>query len=140
MWLLGFAFAAPGSLPAAMAVHLPRMLETAGATTAQAIAAGAMIGPAQVAARLLEAGFLSRFHALVTARLAAAAHPVGVGLLFVLGGTFPYGFALFPRGGQRDPDHRARHGAAGGFRPGKITATGWGCSAPRRGPGRPPRH
>lgn len=100
MWLLGFAFAAAWIVTAAMAVHLPRMLETAGATTAQAIAAGAMIGPAQVAARLLEAGFLSRFHALVTARLAAAAHPVGVGLLFVLGGTFPYGFALFHGAGN----------------------------------------
>ncbi|MDA0661401.1 MAG: MFS transporter [Proteobacteria bacterium] len=100
MWLLGFAFASAWIVTAAMAVHLPRMLETAGATTAQAIAAGAMIGPAQVAARLLEAGFLSKFHALVTARLAAAAHPVGVGLLFLLGGAFPYGFAVLHGAGN----------------------------------------
>jgi MFS family permease len=100
MWLLGFAFAAAWVVTAAMAVHLPRLLETGGATTAQAIAAGAMIGPAQVAARLLEAGFLSRFHALVTARLAAAGHPVGVGLLFLLGANFPYGFALLHGAGN----------------------------------------
>lgn len=100
MWLLGFAFASAWIVTAAMAVHLPRLLETAGATTAQAIAAGAMVGPAQVAARLLEAGFLSRFHALVTARLAAAGHPLGVVMLFLLGAKFPYGFALLHGGGN----------------------------------------
>ena len=51
-----------------MAAHLPRILAAAGATPAQAIAA-ALIGPAQVAAPLLEAGFLKGFHPLVSARL-----------------------------------------------------------------------
>ena len=40
-----------------MAAHLPRILEAAGATTNQAVFAGALIGPAQVLARILEAGF-----------------------------------------------------------------------------------
>ena len=45
-----------------------------------------MIGPAQVAARLLEAGPLSRFHPLVSARLATLTHPVGAVVLFAAGG------------------------------------------------------
>src|SRR5581483_2772776 len=48
MIILGFAFAASWMVVAAMAVHLPRMLEAAGATTVQAVAAGALIGPSQV--------------------------------------------------------------------------------------------
>jgi MFS family permease len=58
MLMLGFAFAASWMVVAAMAVHLPRLLEAAGATTVQAVAAGALIGPSQVGARILEASLL----------------------------------------------------------------------------------
>jgi predicted MFS family arabinose efflux permease len=85
MVLLAFAFAAAWVVTAAMAAHLPRLLEAAGATAAQALVAGALIGPPQVAARLVEAGFLSRFHPLVSARLAAITHPVGAAVLAVAG-------------------------------------------------------
>src|SRR6202021_2400222 len=61
MILLAFAFAAAWSVTGAMAAHLPRIVEAAGASTAQAVSAGAMIGPAQVLARIAEAGFLSRY-------------------------------------------------------------------------------
>jgi hypothetical protein len=60
-----------------MAVHLPRLLEAVGANTVQAVAAGAFIGPSQVAARLLEASFMSVFHPMVSARLSVALHPIG---------------------------------------------------------------
>ena len=43
MILLAFAFAAAWSVTGAMAAHLPRILEAAGATTLQAVAAGALI-------------------------------------------------------------------------------------------------
>src|SRR3954453_21928342 len=69
MILLAFAFAAAWSVTSAMAAHFPRILEAAGATTGQAVFAGALIGPAQVAARIFEASFLSRFHPLVSTRL-----------------------------------------------------------------------
>ncbi len=46
----------------------------------------ALVGPAQVAARLLEFGFLSRLHPLLSAQLAAAAHPLGAALLIAVGG------------------------------------------------------
>ncbi len=81
MWLLGFAFAAGWVVSTAMAAHLPRILEASGATTAQAVAAGALIGPAQVAARLMEAGVLSRYHPLLSARLCLLGHPLGAALL-----------------------------------------------------------
>ncbi len=86
MILLAFAFACAWVVTAAMAAHFPRIMEAAGASPAEAIAAGALIGPSQVAARLLEAGFLSRFHALISARLATMTHPVGAVVIAVAGG------------------------------------------------------
>src|SRR5260370_793084 len=46
MILLAFAFAAAWSVTAAMAAHLPRMLQSAGAPTLQAVSAGAPCRPA----------------------------------------------------------------------------------------------
>ena len=85
MIILGFAFAASWMVVAAMAVHLPRMLEAAGATTVQAVAAGALIGPSQVGARILEASLLKRFHPMVSAKLSVALHPIGAGILAIFG-------------------------------------------------------
>jgi predicted MFS family arabinose efflux permease len=86
MVLIAFAFASAWIVTGAMAAHFPRLLEASGATAAQAIAAGALIGPAQVAARMLEAGFLSRFHPLVSARIATITHPIGAAVLLTAGG------------------------------------------------------
>ncbi|MBR2818857.1 MAG: MFS transporter [Reyranella sp.] len=86
MVLLAFAFAAAWIVTAGMAAHFPRIAEAAGASPAQAIAAGALIGPAQVGARMLEASFLSRIHPLVSARLATTTHPVGAAVIAVAGG------------------------------------------------------
>src|SRR5450631_3438580 len=69
MILLSFAFAAAWTVTSAMAAHLPRIVEAFGATPAQAVF-GMMIGSAQVAARVLEASTLSRFHPLFSTRLA----------------------------------------------------------------------
>jgi len=85
MLVLGFAFAASWTVVTAMAVHLPRLLEAAGASTVQAVAAGALIGPSQVGARLLEAGLMKRFHPMVSARLSVALHPLGAALLGAFG-------------------------------------------------------
>jgi predicted MFS family arabinose efflux permease len=87
MLVLGFAFAASWTVVTAMAVHLPRLLEAAGATPVQAVAAGALIGPSQVGARLLEASLMQRFHPLVSARLSVAMHPLGAAVLAALGGV-----------------------------------------------------
>ena len=98
--LLAFVFAATWFTSTAMAAHLPGLLQAAGASTAAAIAAGALIGPAQVAARLLEFGLLGRFHPLVSARLAAATHPLAAVVLVVFGGPAAYAFALLHGAGN----------------------------------------
>ncbi len=100
MWLLGFAFAAGWVVSTAMAAHLPRILEAAGATTTQAVAAAALVGPAQVAARVLEAGFFSRYHPLVSAKLSTITHPLGTGLLLVGGGLMASPFTLLHGAGN----------------------------------------
>src|SRR6266704_5856461 len=95
MVLLAFAFAAAWTVTGAMAAHLPRIMEAAGATTAQAVFAGALIGPAQVAARIFEASFLSRFHPLVSTKLACITQPIGATILALAGGGAASVFALF---------------------------------------------
>jgi len=100
MILLATAFAAAWSVTGAMAVHLPRILETGGATAAQAVAAGALIGPAQVGARILETSFLSRYHPLVSTKLACIMHPIGALIMALSGGAAASVFALFHGGGN----------------------------------------
>ncbi|MDD2176592.1 MFS transporter [Acidovorax sp. D2M1] len=84
--LLSFVFAVTWFTSTAMAAHLPRLLQASGTSLQAAVAMAALVGPAQVAARLLEFGFLRRLHPLLSAQLAAAAHPVGAALLMVVGG------------------------------------------------------
>jgi predicted MFS family arabinose efflux permease len=95
MILLAFAFAAAWTVTGAMAAHLPRILEAAGATSVQAVTAGALIGPAQVIARIIEASFLSRYHPIVSTRLACLTHPVGAAILALTGGSAAGVFAVF---------------------------------------------
>jgi len=100
MLLLGFALAAGWFVSVAMASHLPRVLEAAGATSAYAIAAGAFVGPSQVAARLVEASVFSRFNPLLSARLAMLAHPIGVALLLGSSGLLAIPFAILHGAGN----------------------------------------
>ncbi len=92
--VLAFVFGVVGFTSTAMAAHLPVVLQLAGASVAAAVAAGALIGPAQVAARLLEFGAMQRLHPLATARLSMAAHPVAVVLLLALGAPAAAAFAI----------------------------------------------
>ena len=85
MVVLSFVFAATWFISTAMATHLPRLLQAAGATLATAVLVGALIGPAQVGARLLEFGLLRRVHPLLSARLASALHPLGALCLAAFG-------------------------------------------------------
>ena len=95
MVLLAIAFAAAWAVTGAMAAHLPRILESNGATSLQAITAGAFIGPAQVAARLMEASFLSRYHPLISTRIACVTHPIGAAIFALVGGGASSVFAIF---------------------------------------------
>lgn len=95
MVLLAFVFAAAWFVTGAMAAHLPHLLERAGATPLAAIAAAALVGPAQVAARLVEFLVLRRGHPLVSARFAAVLHPLGVAVLVLFGPPAATAFAIF---------------------------------------------
>ncbi|HSC79438.1 MAG TPA: MFS transporter [Chitinolyticbacter sp.] len=98
--LLSFVFAATWFISTAMAAHLPRLMQAAGATTATALLVGVLIGPAQVAARLLEFGWLRKVHPLLSARLASAMHPLGVGVLLLGGPTFAPLFGILHGAGN----------------------------------------
>jgi MFS family permease len=100
MVLLSLAFAATWTVTSAMAAHLPRIVETFGATPAQAVFAGMMIGPAQVGARIMEASLLKRFHPIVSTRLACITHPIGACVLCIFGGGAAAAFALLHGAGN----------------------------------------
>lgn len=102
MALLAFVFAVTWFTSTAMATHLPRLLQEAGATPSAAIAAAALVGPAQVAGRLLEFGPLRHLHPLLSARIAAVAHPVGATAVMIFGAP---AMLIFP----------AVHGAGNGI-------------------------
>ncbi|WP_430474838.1 MFS transporter [Thalassospira lucentensis] len=86
MVLLAIVFAASWFTATAMATHLPRLLQLSGMDATGALIAASLVGPAQVAGRLLEFGFLKKMHPLISSRLAAITHPVGAVLLLVFGG------------------------------------------------------
>ena len=100
MAVLAFVFAATWFVTAALAAHLPTLFRLCGATQEAAIAAAALVGPAQVAARLVEFSLLRRVHPLVSARLAAVLHPIGAALLAALGAPAASLFAMLHGAGN----------------------------------------
>lgn len=100
MPILAFFFAATWFVQGAMAAHLPGLLHLAGASTTAAIAAAALVGPAQVGARLVEFGLLRSFHPVSSARIASVLHPVGAVFLVLLGAPGIVAFALLHGAGN----------------------------------------
>ena len=101
MVLLALAFALVWIVTGAMAAQFPRILEAAGASHLKAVAAGALIGPAQVLARIVEIGFLRRYHPIVSARLAFVMHPLGALIMALTGGgAAASAFAIFHGAGN----------------------------------------
>ncbi|KPF47956.1 hypothetical protein IP80_12105 [beta proteobacterium AAP65] len=92
--LLAAVFAAMSVVSAGIATHLPALLQASGASLPAAVATAALMGPAQVAARLLELGWLRHRPPLLAARAAALAHPVAAGLLLTLGPVAALPFTL----------------------------------------------
>jgi MFS family permease len=90
--VLAAFFAIVWFISTAMAAHLPLLLQSQGLSLQTALGVSMLVGPAQVAGRLLEFGFLRRAHPLLSSRLATMGHPFGV-LLLAIGG--PLGGWLF---------------------------------------------
>ncbi|HSP58453.1 MAG TPA: MFS transporter [Halomonas sp.] len=99
MALLAYVFAAGWFVSTAMAAHLPGLLQESGVSLSVAVAAAALVGPAQVAARLGEFALLRHFHPLLSARLATLLHPLGA-VFFSLFGMPAAGFALLHGAGN----------------------------------------
>lgn len=95
MFLLAFVFAAAWFVTGSMAAHLPGLLERAGATHVEAIAAAALVGPAQVAARMIEFFALRNVHPLISARIAALLHPLGAAIFAFIGPAAVVPFTIF---------------------------------------------
>jgi predicted MFS family arabinose efflux permease len=98
--LLALVFAITWFISTAMAAHLPTLLTTSGVSLGLAVTAGALIGPAQVADRLLEFGVLRHVHPLLSARLASAMHPIGAAALAIVGAPAAILFAVLHGGGN----------------------------------------
>jgi MFS family permease len=86
--LIAFA-AATSFVTSAMAAHLPGLLVAMGASNVIAVGAAALLGPAQVLARVVEilAARRYRVHPLVPARVATALHPLAGATLAAFGGA-----------------------------------------------------
>ena len=85
--LIAFA-AATSFVTSAMAAHLPGLLVAMGATSVVSVGAAALLGPAQVLARIAELAAARRYrvHPLVPARVATALHPLAGATLAAFGG------------------------------------------------------
>jgi MFS family permease len=92
MVILAYFFSATRFVSGALSAHLPGLLHGMGASEVAAIAAAALVGPAQVGARNAEFGLLHSFHPLISARIASLLHPLGAAFLLAFG---PAGAALF---------------------------------------------
>lgn len=86
--LIAFA-AATSFVTSAMAAHLPGLLVAMGATRVVSVGAAALLGPAQVLARIVELAAARRYrvHPLVPARVATALHPLAGATLAIFGGA-----------------------------------------------------
>jgi MFS family permease len=100
MTVLAFFFSATWFVQGAMAAHLPGLLRAAGASPTAAIAAAALVGPAQVGARIVEFGLLRSFHPVFSARIASVLHPIGAALLVASGAPGIIAFALLHGAGN----------------------------------------
>ena len=84
-FLLALVFAVTWFISTAMAAHLPRLLQAHGVPLATALVFAGLVGPAQVAGRLLEYGLLRNIHPLVSARVAGCLHTLGAMVFLFFG-------------------------------------------------------
>mgnify|MGYP006422235649 CR=1 FL=1 len=100
MVLLAIAFTASWCVSTAIASHLPHLLSESGLSMPAAIAAAALVGPAQVGGRLLEFSAMRHISPLVSARIAALAHPTGALFFALVGGPAGMLFAVLHGAGN----------------------------------------
>jgi hypothetical protein len=92
--LLGAFFALRWFITSAIAVHVLSLLQGIDLTPAEAVGVAALIGPGQVAGRILEYVIGPRINLLVKARVGALLFPLGAALLLLGGPYAATGFAV----------------------------------------------
>lgn len=98
--LLAFVFAVTWFISTAMAAHLPRLLQAQGVPLATALLLAGLVGPAQVAGRLMEYGFLRQVDSVTSARVAGALHSLGAVAFLALGVPAGAAFTLLHGAGN----------------------------------------
>jgi MFS family permease len=92
--LLGAFFSLRWFITSAISVNVILLLTGVGLDAAQSVGVAALIGPGQVAGRILEYAIGPRVNLLLKARIGAMLFPVGAGLLLLGGPAAATGFAL----------------------------------------------
>jgi len=82
VWLLAAILTAAGVVAAIWSVHLITILQAGGVGLASAVALGALVGPAQVGARVMEMASGGRHHPIWTLATAAVLIAAGLALLW----------------------------------------------------------
>ena len=93
-YMLAFVFAVSAFVGMGLMAHLPRLLEGMGVPLAVAFSIGALVGPSQVLGRIIDFACMRKMHPLISTRIAALAHPIGVALLLVVGAPFAMLFVI----------------------------------------------
>jgi MFS family permease len=92
--LVAAAFASYAFVPSALSAHLLAIFGRTGIDAASVVMIGALFGPAQVAARVLELAFGRNLHPLLLARFAVGLLVAAFGLLAALGISVPVAAAF----------------------------------------------
>jgi MFS family permease len=100
MIILAGVFGVTWFISASLAAHLPRLLQAMGATPEAAVAASALVGPAQVVARLFEFSVLRRVSPMFSARLSTILNPIGAIGLAIFGPVAAVPFVLLHGAGN----------------------------------------
>ncbi|MDR4305926.1 MFS transporter [Chelatococcus sambhunathii] len=97
-WLLAAILMANGAVQTTVSVHLLTVLQDRGMALAAAVAVGALIGPSQVGARVVEMLVGDRLHPTATLACAGALVAVGVTLLALGAGPAAVAVVLYAAG------------------------------------------
>ena len=139
-WLAS-ALAAAAFIAAALSAHAIGLLTAAGLTAGQAVLAGSLIGPMQVAGRIVEFTAGRRLRARTVGTVAFALMATALLLLALAHGLPPGGLRVRARlrREQRRDDDRARDGSRRAVRPRRLRRASWAashCPSSSRAPSR----
>lgn len=97
-WLLAAGFTLASLIMTVVSIHLLTVLQARGITMAAAVALGALVGPAQVGARVLETLFGRRVHPVWSMLASTIFVAVGLGMLAGAPGVVGVGIVLYGAG------------------------------------------